>query len=237
MIRRLRIAAATAIVLSLATPQADAFTVFDPSNYAENMIQAVRALEQINNQIQSLQNEVVMLENMARNLQRLDYSSLGAIQTAMGRINGLMARAEGIAFDVGQTETAFARFYPKEYAATVASDELARDARQRWQHSMDALRQSMLVQAQVVRNVDDDTGELSRLVAESQAAVGSLQAQQATNQLIALSTKQQLQTQEMLAAQYRADALVQARDTAAQEQARVQFEQFLGQPKAYTPLR
>ena len=31
--------------------------VYDPSNYAQNVIQAARALEQINNQITSLQNE------------------------------------------------------------------------------------------------------------------------------------------------------------------------------------
>src|SRR3546814_10757062 len=88
---------------------------------------------------------------------------------------------------------------PKHYAATVTTDELARDARGRWEHSMDALRQTMLVQAQVVQNVEVDSGELARLVTQSQAAVGNLQALQATNQLIALSTKQQLQTQEMVA--------------------------------------
>lgn len=40
--------------------------VFDPSNYAENIVQAARALEQINNQIASLQNEAQMLINQAR---------------------------------------------------------------------------------------------------------------------------------------------------------------------------
>src|SRR3546814_7618762 len=70
---------------------------------------------------------------------------------------------------------------PKHYAATVTTDELARDARGRWEHSMDALRQTMLVQAQVVQNVEVDSGELARLVTQSQAAVGNLQALQATN--------------------------------------------------------
>ena len=101
---------------------------------------------------------------------------------------------------------------------------------------MDALRQTMLVQAEVVQNVEADSGELARLVAQSQAAIGSLQAQQATNQLMALSTKQQLQTQELVAAQYRAEALERARTAAAQEQARAQFDRFLGDGKAYTPL-
>jgi hypothetical protein len=41
-------------------------TVFDPSNYSQNMLTAARTLQQINNQIQSLQNEAQMLLNQAR---------------------------------------------------------------------------------------------------------------------------------------------------------------------------
>ncbi len=44
---------------------------------------------------------------------------------------------------------------------------------------------------------------VAELVDSSQGAVGSLQAQQATNQLLALSAKQQLQIQTLMAAQYR----------------------------------
>src|SRR3546814_10847821 len=76
-----------------------ALTVFDPSNYRQNVLQAARALQQINTQIQSLQNQVLMLQNMAQNLQRLDYSSLGPIVTALRNINLLIARAQGIALD------------------------------------------------------------------------------------------------------------------------------------------
>lgn len=229
--------ACLAVCLALASIQpAQALTVFDPSNYSQNVLQAARALQQINNQIRSLQNQMLMLQNMAKHLERLDYSSLGAIQAALGRINLLMAQAEGIAFRVDRTDQELARLYPKEYAATVTTDELAQDARGRWEHSMDALRQTMVVQAEVVQNVETDSGELARLVAESQAAIGSLQAQQATNQLVALATKQQLQNQELVAAQYRAEALERARAAAAQEQARAQFDRFLGDGKAYTPL-
>src|SRR3546814_2674805 len=54
-------------------------------------------------------------------------------------------------------------------------------------------------------NVQADSGLLAELVSQSQSASGSLQVSQATNQLIALSTKQQLQIQQMMAAQNRAD--------------------------------
>ncbi len=40
-----------------------AWPVFDATNFAQNILQASRALEQINNQIRSLQNQATMLQN------------------------------------------------------------------------------------------------------------------------------------------------------------------------------
>ena len=54
--------------------------VYDPQNHAENIVSAARALEQINNQITSLQNEAQMLINQARNLTSLPYSALQDLQ-------------------------------------------------------------------------------------------------------------------------------------------------------------
>lgn len=212
-----------------------AITVFDPSNYAQNVIQAARALEQINNQIQALQNQAVMLQNMAKHLQRLDYSSLGQITGALQRIDGLMNQAEGIAFEVGATDAAFQQQFPEQYGAAVTTDQFVADARTRWRNSMNAYHQTMRIQAQVVENVQADGATLSQLVTASQGAVGSLQAQQATNQLLALSTKQQLQIQNLMAAQYRSEALDQARKAQAEEAARAATARFLGSGQAYTP--
>ncbi|WP_202801579.1 DUF4141 domain-containing protein [Magnetospirillum molischianum] len=87
---------AAVLVLSLLGPSARAqWAVFDASNFAENVLQAARSLEQINNQIRSLQNEAAMLETMNRNLRSLDSSSLGQMTTALSRINGLMSQATG----------------------------------------------------------------------------------------------------------------------------------------------
>jgi P-type conjugative transfer protein TrbJ len=225
------------ISLSLGTVviPAAAITVFDPSNYAQNVIQAARALQQINNQIQALQNQTVMLQNMARHLETLDYSSLGQITGALQRIDGLMNQAAGIAFEVSATDAAFQQQFPEHYAATVTTGQFVADALTRWRNSMSAYHQTMRIQAQVVENVQADGATLSELVTASQGAVGSLQAQQAANQLLALSTKQQLQTQNLMAAQYRAQALDQARKAQAEEAARAAAARFLGSGQAYTP--
>ena len=104
--KRTSLAAIVAASLAIAAPQAGhaAWPVFDATNYGQNVLQAARALEQINNQIQQLQNQAVMLQNMAKNLQRLDFSSLGQLQGALNRIDGLMMQADGLSFDLSQLE-------------------------------------------------------------------------------------------------------------------------------------
>ena len=208
--------------------------VFDPSNYAQNVLTAARTLQQVNNQIQSLQNQATMLTNMAKQLQRLDFSSLSQITRSMQRIDTLMTQAQGIAFDLASTDTALREQFPEIFDAAMTTNQAVARAQAQWQAAMKGYRQTMRIQAQVVENVQADAGLLSELVSQSQSATGSLQAQQATNQLIALSTKQQLQIQNMMAAQYRADALERARQAQALEAARVATTRFIGSREIYT---
>lgn len=225
---------AVTVVLGAGAP-ASARIVFDPTNYAQNLLQAARALEQVQNQVKSLQNEAQMLTNMALNLKQLDVTSLSEITAALRRIDRLMSQAEGIAFDVQQTTVQLQRQFPKEYDVATTTNEAVNDALTSWHSAMDAYRHTMTVQAQVVENVQADSATLAQLVVASDSAVGSLQAQQATNQLVALSAKQQLQIQNLMAAQYRADAVDQARKAEAEQAARTATDRFLGPGHAYTP--
>ena len=100
---------------------------------------------------------------------------------------------------------------------------------------MAAFKQTMGVQAQVVENVQSDAQTLSELVGRSQGADGALQAQQATNQLLALTAKQQFQIQNLMAAQYRAESVEAARRVQAEQEARTATKKFLGSGTAYTP--
>ncbi len=228
--------AATATVTAAVGPvtPALAIPVFDVSNYTQNVLTAARTLQQINNQIQALQNQATMLTNMGKHLQRLDFSSLSEISRSMQRIGTLMNQAEGIAFDLASTDEALRRQFAVAFDTALSTSEIIAQARARYQASMQGYRQTMRVQSQVVENIEADATLLTELVSQSQSASGSLQVGQATNQLIALSTRQQLQIQQMMAAQYRADALERAREQQAMEAAREQSRRFLGVSTIYT---
>jgi len=208
------------------SPPAQALTVYDPWNYAENMISAARALEQINNQITSLQNEAQMLINQARNLASLPHSSLQQIQQSVQRTQQLLGQAQSIAFDVGQIDQGFQQRYGN-IPLSASDADLVAGARSRWQTTVGGLQDALRVQAGVVGNVDANKAEMATLVGQSQGATGALQATQAGNQLLALQSQQLSDLIAVMSANGRAAALSEAERATAAEQGREQRRRFL----------
>lgn len=242
MIRRSRAALFAATILSLpvafspvfVTPAAAQWVVYDPTNYVQNVLSAARALEQINNQIQSLQNEAQMLINQARNLASLPYSSLQQLQQSVQRTQALLGQAQRIAFDVQQIDQAFQSQYGNISLST-SDQRLVSDARSRWQNTVGGLQDALRVQAGVVGNIDSNRAEMAALVGQSQGATGALQATQAGNQLLALQAQQLADLVAVVAANGRAQALVDAERAAAAEQGREQRRRFLTPGSGYQP--
>jgi P-type conjugative transfer protein TrbJ len=230
------LAAGGAGYMALHTAPASAqITVFDPTNYSQNLLTAARTLQQINNQIQALQNQATMLTNQAKNLSQIDFPELQALTQTIQQIDRLMSQAQGIGYRVSTVDSEFQRMFPQSFSQALTTNSRVVDARARLGSSMAAFNQTMKVQAQVVANVSADSDVLSAIVTKSQNAVGALQAQQATNQLLALAAKQQFQIQTMMAAQYRAETLEAARRAQAESEARAATKTFLGNGSAYTP--
>src|SRR3546814_18446024 len=80
------------VVTMTATPAHAQFggVVFDPSNYAQNILLAARTLQSVTLQIQQLQNAAHMLVNMGKNLSRIDFPPLDALNRNLAAIARLM---------------------------------------------------------------------------------------------------------------------------------------------------
>ena len=236
--RRLgRFVAAGLIALAMTQtprPAAAQLIVFDPNNYAQNVLTAARALQQINNQITSLQNQAQMLVNQAKNLASLPYSSLQQLEQSLQRTQQLLTQAQRIAYDIQQIDRAFSTTYAPA-SSSVPDQALIANAQSRWQNSVAGFQDTMRVQAIVVGNLDSNRTQMSALVNASQGATGALQASQAGNQLLALQAQQLADLTATVAAQGRAQSLDLAQRTAAQDQGREQLRRFLTQSQGYQP--
>lgn len=224
------------VVVAVPSQPARAIVVFDPSNYSQNILTAARTLEQINNQIRSLQNQAQSLINEAKNLTTVSFPEIQAITQTLQQIDRLMGQAQGIQFQISNLDQQFRQLYPQSFNQALTANQHVIAAKARLDTEMAAYRQTMGVQAQVVENVQADASTLNAIVSRSQGAEGALQAQQATNQLLALTAKQQFQIQNLMAAQYRAQAIEQANRAQAQSDARAATQKFLGSGSAYSQL-
>lgn len=233
------VTAATLIGASLTLPHAAqaqiATTVYDPTNYSQNLLSAARALTQINNQISSLQNEAQSLINESRNLTKLPTNALGDIQTSIDRTRQLIAEAQKIAYKVQDIDRIFDARYPQSSLQGTSSGRLVENAEERWRDAVGGFQDALRTQATVVGNIDDTRAQLGTIIGASQDAVGALQAAQAGNQLIALQTRQIADLTALVAAQGRADAIKDARAAADEAQARERSRRFRGTRSEYQP--
>lgn len=202
------------------------WVVFDPTNYAQNLLTATRSLEEVNNQITSLQNEAQSLINQARNLASLPYSSLQELQQSVQKTQQLLSQAQGIALNVQQIDQAFQSTYGS-VSLSASDQQLVTDAQTRWQNTVDGLEDALKVQAGVVGNIGTNQTQMSTLVGQSQGATGALQATQAGNQLLALQAQQLSDLTSVISANGRAAALQAAEAATAANQGRVQRQRFL----------
>ena len=233
--KKIGLVAAAAVLFTCSSTSFAQWVVFDAANFSQNLLTAARELQQIDNQIQQLQNQAQMLVNEGRNLASLPYNALSQLQATLASTNRLIAQAQGLTFNVAQSQATFDHLYPSSYGAGTSNAQMVQAARARWQTSVQALQTATQMQSQAAQNLLSDQSVLSSLVAQSQGAVGALQASQATNQLLALIARQAVQAQQLAVSQDRATALEQARAAADEAQAEQMRARFIGSGPQYTP--
>ena len=147
--------------------------VYDPSNYAQNVLTAARTLEQINNQIRMLQNQATSLINEAKNLQSLPLTIVQPLQDQIRQTQQLLNEAQRIAYDVRTIEGAFDQHY-KNVPLGASQRAMVEGAEARWQNSVAAFEDALKVQAGTVANIEGSREALGSLASASQSATGAL---------------------------------------------------------------
>jgi P-type conjugative transfer protein TrbJ len=240
MIRvRLRAALAAGVaLLTLATTSVPAhaqWIVYDPTNFSQNVLTAARELQQVNQNIQSLENQATMLINQAKNLASLPYSSLAQLEASIQRTEQLLMQAQNIAYSVATIDQAFTQVYPQSYSGSTSNMQLLADAQTRWQNARAGYQDSMNVQAGVVQNLQNAQTQISALVTSSQSASGALQAAQSGNQIMGLAAQQLADLTGVFAAMARAQSLDNAGRLESEAQGRQQMQNFLNYGAGYQP--
>jgi P-type conjugative transfer protein TrbJ len=230
--------AAGVAVLTFATANVPAraqWIVYDPTNFSQNVLTAARELQQVNQNIQSLENQATMLINEAKNLASLPYSSLAQLEASIQRTEQLLMQAQNIAYSVTTIDQAFTQVYPQSYTGSTSSTQMLADAQTRWQNARAGYQDSMNVQAGVVQNLQNAQTQISALVSSSQSASGALQATQSGNQIMGLAAQQLADLTGVIAAMARAQSLDNAGRLESEAQGQQQMQNFLNYGAGYQP--
>jgi P-type conjugative transfer protein TrbJ len=232
-IRSLTAIATITTALLVVPPSSAQLTVFDPSNYSQNLLTAAHTLQQVNNQLTALQNQTQMLLNQVRHLTSLPTSLVNAIDQTFTQTQNILRTVDRIAYDVQAIGQAFSNY--QNFNASQSNQQLINLAQGRWQTSLSAFQHSLSVGATTVGNISATQTQTGTLVSASQSAVGMLQATQAGNQLLGLQARQLSDLTALLAAQSRAQSLEMARKAAGEDQGREQISRFLNNGQTYQP--
>ncbi len=230
--------AAGVAMLTLATASGPAraqWIVYDPTNFSQNVLTAARELQQVNQNIQSLENQATMLINQAKNLASLPYSSLAQLEASIQRTEQLLMQAQNITYSVTTIDQAFTQVYPQSYSGSTSSTQLLADAQTRWQNARAGYQDSMNVQAGVVQNLQNAQTQINALVSSSQSASGALQAAQSGNQIMGLAAQQLADLTGVIAAMARAQSLDNAGRLESEAQGQQQMQNFLNYGAGYQP--
>ena len=217
-------AALLALSLILApAPQARAqMAVIDPTNLAQNLLQATRALEQINNQIAQIEQATAMLRQNPLQLSP-------ELSQSIGQARDLFRSAQGIAFQVDQLGDDLRTLYPETWADFDLERVLGQS--DQWlAESRRALERAMEAEARAARSIERAQGNIDRALQSSSGAEGQTGAIQAGNQLLGIQAAQLAEIHALLIAQGRALETERMERIAREERAReIQRRAFPGQ--------
>ncbi len=197
------------------TPMAPAraqMTVIDPANLAQNLLQAARALQQINNQIRQIEQATQMLR---QNPLQLSPELTQSISEARELFN----TAQGIAFEVNQVGENLRTLYPETWEDFDLAGVLQQS--ERWeQESRESLQRAMEAEARAARSIEGSRNRIDRALQSSSSAEGQTGAIQASNQLLGVTASQLAEIHALLIAQGRALETERMERLAREERAR-----------------
>lgn len=212
-----RLLAAALIAAALSTPpllpRAEALdVVYDPTNHVQNVLQAARALEQINNQLTSLANE-------ARMLSQLHLQLAPELSQSIGAARQLLQQAQGIRQNLNTITQDMRSLYPEDMHG-LDLDGLLRQS-DRWvDQSRASVETLMQASAASTDQLGDAQSTMQRALDASAGAEGQTSAIQASTQAIGVLSAQVAQLQQLQAAEARALASERLEQLAREARAR-----------------
>jgi type IV secretion system protein TrbJ len=192
--------------------QAEAVTVIDPSNLAQNIMQVSHMVEQLRNQVQQIEQATAMLRQNPLQLSP-------ELSQSIDEARSLFQSVQGIAFQANQLGEDLRALYPETWEDFDLESVLSQS--DRWMaESRRSLERAMEAEARAAERIEQTRGRIDRALQSSSGAEGQTGAIQASNQLLGIQASQLAEIHALLIAQGRALETERMERIAREERAR-----------------
>ena len=160
--RKRLLSACAALALGLSTvtviaPPAHAITVFDPSNYSQNLLTGRPfASSRLTIKFGRSPTRRRCWPTRRKTSPTCRPRSPPDLQSSLRAMDQLILDAQGIAYQVSQIDSTYRRLFPEEYASAVSTSQIVQDAHEAWRLARGGFQHSLEVQAGVVNQVRSD---------------------------------------------------------------------------------
>src|SRR5262245_9279231 len=209
--------------------------VFDPSNYASNLIQQYEALKQtindgimIANQAKALEQQAQGLIYQAQNLQANPLKLAAQIAGLWSQYNGVLNTVDGMTYSLNQSASRFGTLYPDLAGSKLGTSmaEISANSAAFLKQIREAGRTAVKSQS-VYEQLCTFQQQNDQALQSAQAAVGELQVMQAQAQQQALANQQLGTLAEIEAANGRLQAAWIMKQVQEEEAARASQERWM----------
>lgn len=196
---------------------AQAITVFDPSNFAQNVQQVARAVTQI-------QNQITQINQMSQSLQSIgnsQYSDISnGLNTQLTQMRNTLGRLSSISQSVATIEGEFRTLFPDENSWQNYDYSAHQNTLKTWSTEIDNATIEAFEAQAITSRAASNVAQVQALLAQSQLADGEVRQLQLMNQNMAVLSQQMNDSLQLLTANGRLQALETARQAKSREAAR-----------------
>lgn len=180
---------------------AAAMTVFDPTNYTQNFMTQLRAVQSNVNELQQLQRQLEQLKYMAENTKSLVKGDWDTGADAIGRLSSVLAQGQALAVS-GQN-------FSQQFKATFPgfkSEKNFGESYAKWnQTTRDSVMSAMQVANMQMTGIRNEQDALEALRAAANSTTGQKQSIDVANQVALNQIRQMQGLRELMVAQMQAE--------------------------------
>lgn len=253
-LRRHLATALVAVALAGLPAPAHAFVVYDPSNYAENLLSAIQTeisnlneeimiaiednellnqAQQLLNEAEMISNQITSLTNEALNLVKLPFDAMNSVTSLASSVSSAASKIVSTVYTIANVDELLEKQFEKTWDKLESITDVKLSIQSQYSVAYDRSQQAVKTASTVAERAQTYADSTSEILSKSRSADGIVGVAQATNEMIGVASAQLLDLSALITAKIEAEQYEAMMRQQATERARVVWDSFNSSGSGY----